>query len=201
MKADTKERILATGAQIIHKKGFNNTGIQELIKSANIPKGSFYFYFNSKEDFGLQLVDFYQKWISENIENFVKDKGHTALSQLRRMFDWSFLSLEENNFQGGCPFGNLSMEMADINEKFRIKLDETIRQIRRRIAALLNKAREEKEIEESLDIEALSDFLFSSWEGTLMLMKVTQSTAPKDAFFSMIFGKILRQNSSLHFNS
>jgi TetR/AcrR family transcriptional repressor of nem operon len=57
MKQDAKERVLETGAAIVHRKGFHNTGIQEILKAAEIPKGSFYFYFDSKEDFGLQLVD------------------------------------------------------------------------------------------------------------------------------------------------
>ena len=192
MKANTKERILSAGAEIIHKKGFNNTGIQELLKSAKIPKGSFYFYFDSKEDFGIQLVDFYRNWISENITEYVKNKADTPLSRLWHMFDWSFKSLEKSDFKGGCPIGNLSLEMADINENFRIKLDETIRMIRGRIAEDLYLARIEKEIDENQDIESLADFLFSSWEGTLMLMKVTKSTSPKDAFFSTVFEKILK---------
>ena len=192
MKENTKERILSTGAEIIHKKGFNNTGIQELLKSAKIPKGSFYFYFDSKEDFGLQLVDFYRNWISENITAYVRDKADTALSRLWHMFDWSFKSLEKSDFKGGCPIGNLSLEMADINENFRIKLDETIRMIRGRIAEDLNRAQIENEIDENQDIESLADFLFSSWEGTLMLMKVTKSTSPKDSFFSTVFEKILK---------
>lgn len=201
MKANTKEKILSAGAEIIHKKGFNNTGIQELLKSAKIPKGSFYFYFDSKEDFGLQLVDFfYQKWISENIDKYVKGKADTALSQLWHMFEWSFTFLEKSSFKGGCPIGNLSLEMADINENFRVKLDEIIQQIRKRIADLLNQAQDGKEIDDHHDVKALSDFLFSSWEGTLMLMKVTKSIAPKEAFFSMIFEKILQPHRSSSLN-
>jgi len=190
---NTREKILAVGAEIILQKGFNHTGIQELLNSARIPKGSFYFYFDSKENFGLELVDYYYRWISENIEAYVKDKGKTPLDRLRLMFEWSFKMLAKNDFKGGCLIGNLSLEMADINEKFRIKLDQTIRDIRKQIADQLKKAKEEGEIGDHHDVDALSDFLFSSWEGTLMLMKVAKSTSPEKIFFDMIFGKILRQ--------
>jgi TetR/AcrR family transcriptional repressor of nem operon len=47
MKQDAKERVLETGAAIVHRKGFHNTGIQEVLKAAEIPKGSFYFYFTA----------------------------------------------------------------------------------------------------------------------------------------------------------
>ena len=46
---DTKNKLLQIGAKHIHLKGFNNTGLQEILKEANVPKGSFYFYFKSKE--------------------------------------------------------------------------------------------------------------------------------------------------------
>jgi TetR/AcrR family transcriptional repressor of nem operon len=67
MKQDTKAHILDMGAQIVHQKGFNATGIQEVLNAAAVPKGSFYFYFKSKEEFGLQLIDhfsFFQKWMN-----------------------------------------------------------------------------------------------------------------------------------------
>jgi len=55
MLANTRKRIIETGAAIIHRKGFNHTGIQEILNAAKVPKGSFYNYFKSKEDFGLQI--------------------------------------------------------------------------------------------------------------------------------------------------
>ena len=59
MLANTRERIIETGAAIIHCKGFNYTGIQEILNAAKVPKGSFYNYFKSKEDFGLQIIDYF----------------------------------------------------------------------------------------------------------------------------------------------
>ncbi len=193
MKTNIKEKILATGADIVLKKGYHHTGIQELLKAAGIPKGSFYFYFGSKEAFGIELIDYYSKLISDSMVGYVNEKGvSSSLERLRLMFDWSFKVLEMNDFKGGCPIGNLSLEMADINESFRVKLDETITGIKRQITALLESARAEKELDASANVDALSEFLFSSWEGTLLLMKVTKTTSPQDAFFDMIFGKVLK---------
>jgi AcrR family transcriptional regulator len=71
-KETTKDRILGHGAQIIHHKGFKNTGIQEILHSAGVPKGSFYFYFKSKEDFGLELIDYYFNFFASMIESHLK---------------------------------------------------------------------------------------------------------------------------------
>jgi TetR/AcrR family transcriptional regulator, transcriptional repressor for nem operon len=192
MKATTKEKILESGADIVLQKGFNHTGIQELLKAADIPKGSFYFYFDSKEKFGIELIDYYSRFISENMTEYIRKNGATsALEQLKLMFEWSFKVMSLNDYKGGCPIGNLSLEMADINENFRIKLNETITDTRRQIKIFLEKAKDEGTLDASADVDTLSDFLFSSWEGSLMLMKVTKTTTPQNAFFNMVFNKVL----------
>ena len=56
---DAKTRILKAGARIVLEKGFCDTGLAEVLEAAKVPKGSFYFHFKNKEDFGLQLVDTY----------------------------------------------------------------------------------------------------------------------------------------------
>ena len=62
-----KEKILETGAQIVRRKGFNNTGLIEVLKETGVPKGSFYFYFSSKEQFGLALIDVYTSFMENKI--------------------------------------------------------------------------------------------------------------------------------------
>ena len=60
-KQDTKENLLRVGVDIIHRKGYHHTAIQEILQIAGVPKGSFYFYFKSKEDFGLQVIDYFNE--------------------------------------------------------------------------------------------------------------------------------------------
>jgi len=197
MSSNTKAKILSAGARIIHLKGHHNTGIQELVTAAGIPKGSFYFYFKSKEEFGLELLDYYTNSICAMVDEPLKDNTISPLSKLRRFFDWSFTSLEGNDFKGGCPIGNLSQEMADINENFREKLKDAFDAIKKGIAIHLKEAQESKEISDSLDVPELTDFIVSSFQGALLQMKVTRSTAPRKAFEQMIFERILKgENSS-----
>ena len=55
----TKDNILEKGLSLFEAKGYNATGIQEIADAAEIPKGSFYNYFSSKEDFGVAVINFY----------------------------------------------------------------------------------------------------------------------------------------------
>ena len=53
---DTRERLVRTGVAILTEKGFSAVGIEEILASAGVPKGSFYYYFGSKEEFGGTLI-------------------------------------------------------------------------------------------------------------------------------------------------
>jgi TetR/AcrR family transcriptional repressor of nem operon len=100
-KQITKEKILMVGAEIIHRKGFNNTGIQEILKAAGVPKGSFYFYFKSKEDFGLHLIDFFGNFLFSICEKYLNDSSGSPIERLRLFFDEFLTYFEKNEFKGG----------------------------------------------------------------------------------------------------
>ncbi len=89
MKADVKNRILQEGARLVHRKGFHATGVAEVVEAAGVPKGSFYFYFDSKEAFGLELVDAYarrfqiQEDLVRQVAHEMMDSGHARGVRVR----------------------------------------------------------------------------------------------------------------------
>lgn len=196
MKSHTKASILKATADIVRVNGYHSTGIEELVTAAGIPKGSFYFYFKSKEDFGLQLIDHYTEGIISWAERLCSDTSTPPLSKLRGFFDRSFTALERNDFKGGCPIGNLSMEMADVSESFRQKLNGAFAAIKECIFALLQEARERGEIPDHLDVGQLCEFIVAGWQGALLQAKVTKSTAPRQAFEHMVFERLLKGEST-----
>lgn len=191
-EAETKRKILEKGSEIIHKKGFNNTGIQEILAAAGIPKGSFYFYFKSKEDFGLQLIDFHAGYFLTVLDSCLKDEKLKPLERLRVFFDHFLSLMQENAFQGGCPLGNLAQEMSDQNELFRGKLQEVFEQSKNKIAECLLEARQRKELSSSLDVYETADFIFNSWHGALIRTKVLRSHNAYVLFNKMVFEVLLQ---------
>jgi TetR/AcrR family transcriptional repressor of nem operon len=83
MQPNTRNRIIETGAEIIHRKGFNHTGIQEILNAAGVPKGSFYNYFKSKDDFGLQIIDYFSAHFKRIAKETLED---TTVSPLNRIY-------------------------------------------------------------------------------------------------------------------
>ena len=88
MSAATRQHILDIGGRIIHHKGYAATGLQEILSAAGVPKGSFYFYFKSKEEFGLALVDHYRAWLAEETGPILRDETLPPLARLARFFLW-----------------------------------------------------------------------------------------------------------------
>ena len=192
MRADTKANILKEGAKRVYEKGFNATGLQEILAAAGVPKGSFYFYFKNKEDFGLQLIDDYARRYLDRVDRYLKDPGKTPLQRLKGFFDDLMLSFEKNDFKGGCPFGNLSLEMGDLNEKFRVKLKEVFDDIKLKMAACLEEALQLGEVPADLDVQEVSDFILNSFQGTLLRMKVSKTTSHQRVFDQILFEKLLK---------
>ena len=188
---ETKDKLLQIGAKYVHLKGFNNTGLQEVLKEANVPKGSFYFYFKSKEEFGLAIIDVFISFFEKSIGYSLSDKSLSGLQRIKAFLITTSGILSENNFSGGCPIGNLSLEMGDLNENFRLKLSAAFSKMEEKIFECLKDAQSAKEINKTIDIKTSAAFIINSWEGAIVRAKSEKSNKPLEILEEMIFEKIL----------
>jgi TetR/AcrR family transcriptional repressor of nem operon len=193
VKPDTKQMIIESGAQIIHRKGFHHTGIQEILKAADIPKGSFYFYFASKEDFGLQVIDYFNNKHREMVTPILEDQSLSPVQRLAKIFDWFMGRFKEMGYTCGCPIGNLSQEMGDLSPAFRSKLKESIERMVQVILGLLQEGREMGEVPADLDLEETASFIVSAWHGALIRMKIVKGTEPLESHKRFIIHTLLKQ--------
>ncbi len=178
MKQDTKHKIIEAGARIIHLKGYYHTGVQEVLDAAGVPKGSFYFYFKSKEDFGLQVIDFFNSMYLGMVDPIAKNKALPPLKRIEKIFDYFIDLFPGLNYTCGCPIGNLSQEMGDLSQAFGDKLAASVEEMAQSYKLLLDEAKEAKEISQGLNTQETAEFIVSSWHGSLMKMKIGKSIAP-----------------------
>lgn len=196
MKAESKETtkaaLLKSGRRIIVEKGYNHTGIQEVLQDVGVPKGSFYHFFSSKEDFGLAIINYDAEIHERVVEQYLGDSTLSPLSRIRRYFDDKLKEFKSLRYREGCLFGNLSQEMADQNERFRARLQEVLTQWRDRFAQCLQEAQAAGEISAHWDAQELAEYCLNSWEGALLQMKVTKSDKPLKAFVKVTFETVLK---------
>lgn len=192
MSKETKATLLETGKRVFLERGYNNSGIEAILQAAGVPKGSFYYYFESKEDFGLQVLDRFAECYKAEAARFFDDRSIGPLERLRRLFEAKCERLESQHCRCGCLVGNLSQEMADQSEAFRAKLEEIFNWWCGRYAECLAEAQQAGEIPAHLDVHELAEFWLNSWQGAVLRAKTTRSIAPLRTFLNMMFGYVLQ---------
>jgi TetR/AcrR family transcriptional repressor of nem operon len=190
-KKDTRSDIIKIGTELISRQGYNATGIDMVLKEAGVPKGSFYHYFKSKEEFGLAVMDVFADYYSQRMTALLQDTELSPLSRIRTLLEGSLLRFSNNQCSKGCLIGNLGQEMADQNERFRARLDEIFDDWRKLFAACLSEAQTAKELDSRLDAEALASFILSGWEGAILRAKVMKSPQPLQDFIQILFSVAL----------
>ncbi len=172
----TRERILFEGAKIVYLKGYHATGLQEILKASRVPKGSFYFYFKSKKDYGLQLIDYYTDGIVTRGRKLLERADLSPLEGMHEHFRWVLHHSVELGYKGGCPIGNLSQELGDTDDAFREKLNDAYRRLIEMHGLFLEEAQKQGEIASDLNTDEIAELVFNCYQGALIQMKVSRST-------------------------
>jgi TetR/AcrR family transcriptional repressor of nem operon len=175
---------------LIHIKGYNNTGIKEILDKADVPKGSFYHYFKSKEDLALNILDYHASIINNIFAYAIEENKDNPFLALRCFFEVFHKKFEELDYFGGCPLGNLSQELSDTEENIRIKVDTIFNNIVEKIAVLLEKAKDMEIIDFKVDSRDYAQFIFNSWEGAILRAKTMKNRQSLDIFMNIIFEKM-----------
>ncbi len=192
MSQEVAQRILEKGSRLVRENGFNNTGLNDILKAADIPKGSFYYYFKSKEDFGLKMIEYLHSGISRAFYGYLAEESDTPPLELLRSFFAEFReSFMSDDHKCGCPIGNISQEMAATNPRFREKLSAVFSDIMKPVSLCLDRAVESGDLKPSIDTVEIAEFIINSWQGALIYLKVADCDRPLVIFEKYIFERLL----------
>lgn len=187
----TRDRLIQAGAELFAEHGYNATGINTVLKATGIPKGSFYHYFSSKEDFGLAVIDSFAEAFDAELASTLRDTSVPPLERLRRYFTSIKDEVASHECSRGCLIGNLGQELSSKSDVFRSRLNYVFQGWERNFVVCLADARAAGEIDAYLDPEALSSFILVGWEGAILRAKMVRSVQPMEAFEAVLFERIL----------
>ena len=168
-------KIIEIGAVLIHENGFNDTGLKEILDAVGIPKGSFYYFFDSKIDFGLQVIEHFSGFFSGMADKMLSSEQGSILNRMESLFIFFEEYFENKNFSGGCPIGNLAQEMGSQNDQFAQSLDNIFENMSNGVYNFLVAAEKNNEIKSEFVSREMADFILNSWEGTITRMKVQRN--------------------------
>lgn len=175
-----RQIILDTAQSIVSRKGFSAVGLNEILQAAEVPKGSFYHYFNSKDAFGVVLLDTYFENYVHGIEQLFKQSELSGYTKLMRYWHSWVDNQTGCTDAGKCLAVKLGAEVSDLSEPMRLALQRgTARTI-----ALLAEAMRQGVDDGSLTIhehpDSLAQRLYALWLGTSVMSKITRTSAPFD---------------------
>ncbi len=181
-RSATRERLIRIGLEVLSETGWDATGIARVLDAAEVPKGSFYHYFASKDDFGLAVVAAYEAYFSERL---ARSFGHAELplaQQLAAFIDAGRRGLIKYAFRRGCIVGNLGQELGGVNPAFRAALAGVFERWEAGLAGALAAAQARGELSGALDPAAAARFFWMGWEGAVLRAKLAASVQPIDDF-------------------
>lgn len=170
----TREHLLLTGEQLSHHKGFNALGLNELLQTAQVPKGSFYHYFRSKEAFGAAMLEnHYAGYYQTLHQHFTRGPGNCR-DRLLDYFRQALVQFCDNGMISGCLTVKLSAEVCDLSEDMRHQLKRGAEQITDLLASTLQQGIAEGSLHLKGDPAQLACSLYALWLGANLQAKITR---------------------------
>ncbi len=182
-----KEEILEAGYQVLRKNGYHNVGINQILKEAGIPKGSFYNFFECKEDFARQVVEYYGCNNGKWIEGLFEESTETPINKLKSFYQLLVYYNEEDEYQGGCLVNTMSNEVGRNSDILASELDKQFKDWLVVIAKVVKEGQEQGEITTKYAALEIAEYLHSGFFGTFSRMKVTRSRVYMDIWLQMTF--------------
>ena len=191
MKTETIDNILEIGTDLILKNGYNNIGLNKILEAANIPKGSFYYYFKSKEDFGIQVIKFYSENSLTFLNGYLTDASKEPKERIISFFEDMQKVYVDKEFKEGCLLGNSSLELSDMSEAFSNSVAYELNKWQDCFELCIKEGQDANTIKKEESAKDMSDFILTTWEGSLLRMKSSKNTDSIATFIKFLKKYIL----------
>ncbi|HEY9130848.1 MAG TPA: TetR/AcrR family transcriptional regulator [Dyella sp.] len=183
--ADTRRNILDVAQRIMSGKGFSAVGLNEILTSASVPKGSFYHYFESKDALGeAMLTDYFDAYLTD-MDRTLGMPGESAAQRL--MNYWRQWTQTQQSFdcQGKCLAVKLGAEVADLSESMRQALKTGTAEIIGRIAVAIEAGTADGSLEVEGRPDEIAQNLYQLWLGASVMVKIVRDVQPFEAALQM----------------
>lgn len=171
---DTRQHLLDTGHRMMAEKGFTSVGLNEILQTAGVPKGSFYHYFKSKELYGQALLEDYFVCYLVDMERRLTLPDLNARERLMDYWQgWQDRCTLEGHGDE-CLVVKLSAEVADLSEAMRLTLRDGAERVVARITTCIEQGQADQCLPDG-DARQLAETLYQLWLGASLLNKLQRT--------------------------
>ncbi|WP_038905177.1 TetR/AcrR family transcriptional regulator [Dickeya zeae] len=182
--SDTRNDLIRSGLELLTQNGFLSTGVDAIVKNANVPKGSFYYYFKSKEEYVQTVLNAYDSFFEHKLKKHLLDTSCTPIQRLENFINDACDGIKKYNFTRGCLVGNMMQESPGLPPSFIKQLQEILDSWQRLVSACLTEALSVGEIISDVSEQQLAAIFWSCWEGAVMRTKLYGTTQPIHDFWN-----------------
>ena len=193
----TRDHLIDVGLELMHQHGYQATGLSDILKAADVPKGSFYHYFDSKEDFAAAALERYIAREAQHAATVLNDSKTLPMKRLKRYFVDLMKVYGQSGRIPGCMMGRFSLEIGAASPQLRKRISTSFAHWQHTIATVLQQAVAHKELPADTDSASLAGFLLNSWEGALLRSQADKSNTPLETFMHYVFDEFLRSKSKV----
>lgn len=188
---EVRSRLLSIGRDVVLERGFNGSGVGDITAAAGVPKGSFYNYFDSKEEFAAQILEAYWLSIEARHGPILYDARIKPLVRVTNFFHALSGDHAQKDFAQGCLIGNLSLELSNCSEETRQRLLSLIGRWEMALMECLREAQQRGEFPQDRDAAEVAAILVEAYEGAVMRGKVEQSGRACERFEKVTLPRLL----------
>jgi TetR/AcrR family transcriptional repressor of nem operon len=169
-----RRHILDAGRALIARKGFVAVGLNEILTTAEIPKGSFYHYFGSKESFGSELLQQYVADYAMRLDALFGQSGVNGRDKL--LSYWAAWQQEQLDRDGGekCLVVKLSAEVGDLSDEMRVVLRDGVDRLMMRLASVIEEGQADGSLSPEIRAKEAAELLYQMWLGAALITKLRQ---------------------------
>ena len=175
MAKHSEQEIINAGIALMRTNGYHGTGVQHVLKECGIPKGSFYNFFDSKEEFALKAIDKYAQDNIRTVDEIVHNEGLSSVAKLKRFFNDLIKYYTSKDFEQACLMSILSYEVGDSHPAIAQKIKENFSIIKDLIAQVIDVGQKKGELRSDISATQLADYLINGFNGALITMKYERS--------------------------
>lgn len=172
----TREKILETAAELIHRKGFGATSINDLLEATGLKKGSLYFHFQGKDALGLAILEKARADFLLFLDASLS--GATPGNRLDNFLNRVMKTHKGMGFVGGCIFGNTALEMGDTESEFSSFIEKVFEEWMEKLQTVIVEAQKSGEVRSGIPADVLAGHMVAAIEGGIMLSRLKKDAKP-----------------------
>lgn len=192
---DVRERILAAGQQAFQEKSYNGCGLKEILAAADVAKGSFYHYFQSKEDFALCVIDRETEMHLAESKTVLLNRQQPPLARLTAYFEDARQFYIDEDLTPNCIVPKLAMELSQLSPPMRTAITNAYSSWQGILEQAISEGQQSGEFSAAVDARDAAGFIVDAWQGVNIRLQLERDINIFDRFVKVVFGLLVSASS------